>query len=169
MTTALQTPEVDAPEQAEAPLAGNLNWLLSQANHALSTEMTARLEAIGIYPRGFCVLKTALDQGLTQSEIAAMIGLDKTTMVVTVDELERAGLAERRPSETDRRARVIHVTGAGRRKLKQAGAVVAQIQDEVLAALPAGEREVLLSALTTLVSDRLSTPMECGRTPRRRD
>ena len=44
-----------------------------------------------------------------------MIGLDKTTMVVTVDELERAGLAERQASSTDRRARIIKVTPAGRR------------------------------------------------------
>ena len=166
MPTAVQTPEIEAPE---APLAGNLSWLLSQANHALATEMTARLEGIGIYPRGYCVLKTALDQVLTQSEIAAMIGLDKTTMVVTVDELERAGLAERRPSETDRRARVIAVTAAGKRKLKQAGTIVADLQDEVLAELPADERDVLLSALSRLVADRLSTPMECGRAPRRRD
>jgi MarR family transcriptional regulator for hemolysin len=35
------------------------------------------------------------------------------THVVTVDELEKAGLAERRPSSRDRRARVISVTEAG--------------------------------------------------------
>jgi MarR family transcriptional regulator, transcriptional regulator for hemolysin len=169
MTPVLETPEAAAPDSTEAPLSGNLSWLLSQASHALATEMTARLEAIGIYPRGYCVLKTALDQSLTQSEIASMIGLDKTTMVVTVDELERAGLAERRPSATDRRARVINVTAAGKRKLKQAGMVVDQIQDEVLATLPPDERDTLLSALTTLVAQRLSTPMECGRAPRRRD
>ena len=169
MATVLETLEAAAPDSTEAPLSGNLSWLLSQASHALSTEMTARLEAIGIYPRGYCVLKTALDQGLTQTEIASMVGLDKTTMVVTVDELEHAGLAERRPSATDRRARVISVTAAGKRKLKQAGSVVAQIQDEVLATLPPGDRDVLLGALSTLVAERLSTPMECGRAPRRRD
>ena len=51
----------------------------------------------------------------TQKELAERIGLDKTTMVVTVDELEEKGLAERRPSSTDRRARVISVTKAGER------------------------------------------------------
>lgn len=165
---AIESPPEDAPG-ADAPLAGNLSWLLSQANHALATEMSARLEEIGIYPRGYCVLKAALDGGLTQSEIAAMIGVDKTTMVVTVDELERAGLAERRPSATDRRARVISVTVAGKRKLKQAQVVADEIQDEVLAALPAGERMALISALSTLVEGRLSTPVECGGAVRRRD
>ncbi|MEK8105286.1 MarR family winged helix-turn-helix transcriptional regulator [Micromonospora sp. M12] len=41
--------------------------------------------------------------------------MDKTTMVVTLDQLERAGLAERRPVPTDRRARLVAVTPAGRR------------------------------------------------------
>ena len=57
----------------------------------------------------------------TQTEIARMVGLDKTTMVVTVDELEAAGLAERRPSSTDRRARVIEVTKDGGCKARARG------------------------------------------------
>ena len=56
----------------------------------------------------------------TQTELARIVGLDKTTMVVTLDELEAAGLAERRPSATDRRARVVAVTKAGERKVRQA-------------------------------------------------
>ncbi len=43
----------------------------------------------------------------TQIRLAERCALDKTTMVVTGDELERSGLAERRPSPTDRRARII--------------------------------------------------------------
>ena len=147
----------------------DLAFLLAHATHVLQTELTAELAGLGITPRGNCVLAAALTGEKTQIQLADMCQLDKTTMVVTVDELERAGLAERRPSATDRRARVISVTAAGKRKLKQAGAVVAQVQDEVLAELPADERDVLLSALNSLVSDRLSTPMECGRAPRRRD
>ena len=34
----------------------------------------------------------------TQTELVRMVGLDKTTMVVTLDQLEAEGLAERRPS-----------------------------------------------------------------------
>ena len=46
-----------------------------------------------------------------------MVGLDKTTMVVTIDELEPAGMAERLPSPTDRRARIIGVTKDGRKAI----------------------------------------------------
>jgi MarR family transcriptional regulator, transcriptional regulator for hemolysin len=52
------------------------------------------------------VLRAALGgDDCTQSQLAAQCALDKTTMVFALDELERAGLAERRPSRTDRRAR----------------------------------------------------------------
>src|SRR3954451_16112272 len=88
------------------PLSANLCWLLSTAAHSLATEMTRAMEGVGVSPRGFSVLTTAMSGAYTQTELARMVGLDKTTMVVTLDELEAAGLAERRPSAGDRRARV---------------------------------------------------------------
>ena len=57
-------------------------------------------------------------------------------MVVTIDALERAGLVERRTSSTDRRARVIAVTEAGRRKVAEGEALVAAVQADVLSCLP---------------------------------
>jgi len=90
-------------------------------------------------------------------------------MVVTVDELEEAGLAERRPSTTDRRARVISVTNAGERKVGEARALMDKIQSDVLTTLPARERKVFLEALGSLVQDRLSEPAECTPPLRRRE
>jgi hypothetical protein len=79
------------------------------------------------------------------------------------------GLAERRPSTTDRRARVIAVTRAGRRKVAEGRAVVDRIQADVMAALPKAEREALLEGLGSLVQGRLSTPVECNPPLRRRE
>jgi DNA-binding MarR family transcriptional regulator len=149
-------------------MENNLCWLLSQTSHVLMTEMTAALEAHGLTPRSHGVLMTAMTGELTQSEIAQAVGLDKTTMVVTVDELEAAGLAERVPSKTDRRARVIAVTKAGRRKAAEGQAIVERTQREVLDTLPARERDALLGGLSRLVEDRLAKPVECERAPRRR-
>jgi DNA-binding MarR family transcriptional regulator len=89
-------------------------------------------------------------------------------MVVTLDELEAAGLAERRPSPTDRRARVIAVTAAGERKVREAEEIAERVRADVLSALPEGEREVFVKALMRLVSDRLSEPVICTAPPRRR-
>ncbi len=150
------------------PLTANLGWLLGQASHVLVTEMTAAFAEMGISPRGHCVLSTASTGEFTQKELADMVGLDKTTMVVTIDELERAGMAERLPSPTDRRARIIGVTKAGRKAITKGEKVVAEIQEDILAALPPREREAFMHSLSELVCGRLSTPAVCKRAPRRR-
>jgi len=143
-------------------------FLLSQASHVLQTEMTAALARLGISPRHYCVLKQGMAADYTQIRLAELCGLDKTTMVVTLDELERGGLAERRPSATDRRVRIIAVTAQGAHKVAEAQKVVAEIYDDVLGSLPADEREPFLKALTHLVEGRLSTPVACERPVRRR-
>jgi MarR family transcriptional regulator for hemolysin len=148
---------------------GNLGWLLYRAHWALATEMTAALAPLGLSGRGYHVLRAALSGEHTQKELAELVGLDKTTMVVTVDELEREGLAERRPSPEDRRARVIVVTKAGKRRVAQADAVKEQVQADVLEALPARQRKALLAALAALVEGRLSEPTECHPALRRRE
>jgi MarR family transcriptional regulator, transcriptional regulator for hemolysin len=155
--------EVSAP-----PLSANLCWLLSTAAHSLATEMTRAMEGLGVSPRGHSVLTTALSGAYTQTELARMVGLDKTTMVVTLDELEAAGLAERRPSPTDRRARVIAVTEAGERKVREAEAIAERTNEDILGTLDPDEREAFMGALTRLVCERLSEPVVCAKPVRRR-
>jgi MarR family transcriptional regulator, transcriptional regulator for hemolysin len=158
-------------ERAESTrcFSTNLGWLLKQASYALGTELIAALAPVGVSPRGYHVLAAALTGEHTQTELAQLVGLDKTTMVVTVDELEEAGLAKRLPSSHDRRARVIAVTEAGERKVAEARQVIDRIQEDVLASLPARERTGLLDALNRLVSERLSEPAECSPPLRRRE
>jgi MarR family transcriptional regulator, transcriptional regulator for hemolysin len=155
-----------APETQE--FSPDLCWLLSRASYTLTTELTAGLESIGVSPRAHCVLTAAMTGDHTQTELARMVGLDKTTMVVTLDELEAAGLAERRPSSEDRRARVIAVTKAGKRKVDEAEAIADRIRADVLSVLPEDERGVFLDALTRLVGGRLAQPVACSQTVRRR-
>lgn len=160
----------DVEQQTGCPgsLAGNLCWLLSQVTHALLTQQSAALEAVGLSPRAHCVLAAALEGEHTQSELAQAVGLDKTTMVVTVDELEADGLAERRPSKTDRRARIIAVTPAGREKVAEAERVVHGLQEQVLATLPSRDRDALGRALGALIAGPLATTVACSKPPRRR-
>jgi MarR family transcriptional regulator, transcriptional regulator for hemolysin len=159
---------VEAVPEANRCFTGNLAWLLYRAHWALASELTAALAPVGISPRGYHVLQAALSDEHTQTELAEMIGLDKTTMVVTVDELERDGLAERRPSPHDRRARIIAVTAAGKRKLAEAQAVKERVQADILAELPAREQEALLGALDKLVQGRLAEQVDSAPPLRRR-
>ncbi len=150
------------------PLNDNLCWLLSRASFTLTTELTAALERLGLSPRTHQVLIAAAAGGLTQSDLVKAVGMDKTTMVVAVDELEAAGLARRVPSPTDRRARVVEVTAAGRAKLAEADGIIHEIHDDVLSVLPAGERAAFLAGLTTLVGSRLAEPVPTAQPVRRR-
>jgi DNA-binding MarR family transcriptional regulator len=169
MKTQVPSESVAETESAEAPscLVDNLGWLLAQAHFALASEVNTALEPLGISNRAYNVLATAEGAQYTQKDLADLIGLDKTTMVVTVDELEKAGLAERTPSETDRRARVISVTKAGERKVDQGRAIVDKIQKDVLGTLSPAERRTFLESLGTLVKERLSDQLICPPARRR--
>lgn len=155
-------------EESPSCFSESLAWLLYRAHWGLAAELTAALAPLGVSPRSYHVLRGALGGEHTQTELAEMVGLDKTTMVVTVDELERAGLAERLPSPHDRRARIIAVTPAGRRKLTKADEIKARVQADVLEELSPREREALLVALAKLVDHRLSEPVRCDPPLRRR-
>lgn len=152
---------------APAVSANDLCFLLSQASHGLTTALTAGLAEVGISPRSHCILSKALAGGLTQNRLAELCGLDKTTMVVAIDELEKAGLAQRRPSTTDRRARVIVVTEAGGQMVAEAQAIVDRINAHVLSALPDGERQAFVGGLVRLVGGRLATTAPCDPPVRR--
>ena len=156
------------PTEAAAPPVADLAFLLSQTAHALATELTAALEEVEVTPRAQCVLSRAAQGEYTQSQLAELSGLDKTTMVVTMDALERAGLAERKPSPRDRRARIIALTPAGHALVERAQAIVARVQADVLSALPEEQREAFMTGLMTLAADRLGAPAECAHPPRRR-
>ncbi|HWF72597.1 MAG TPA: MarR family winged helix-turn-helix transcriptional regulator [Solirubrobacteraceae bacterium] len=154
-------------EECPECLLGNLSWLLAQAHYALASELAAAFEPLGVTPRGHSVLAAAMTGTYTQKDLAELVGLDKTTMVVTLDELEAAGLAKRVPSSTDRRARAVEVTEAGHAKVTEASKVIARVQADVMATLGAADGEALLRALGQLVRSRLGEPLACKGVRRR--
>ena len=120
-----------APERTERDLTG----LLNLAGHVLSNRLAAALADVDLTPRMQCVLVHALEQERTQIQLAAIADVDKTTMVSTVDDLERRGLAERRPSATDRRARIIAVTEKGRLAAEEGQRIVDEVHASALSAI----------------------------------
>ncbi|TDD80994.1 MarR family winged helix-turn-helix transcriptional regulator [Actinomadura rubrisoli] len=152
-----------APSRTEP----DLSFLLDHTSHVLRTRMTAALAEIGLTPRMHCVLVHALEEERTQIQLAEIGDMDKTTMVVTVDALEKAGLAERRPSSRDRRARIIAVTEEGARVAARSQEIADGVHQAALGALPRQEREVFLSALNRLVTGHLAAPAENPRPVRR--
>jgi DNA-binding MarR family transcriptional regulator len=157
---------------AQTPLrtVPDLTGLLKHAGHVLETQLTAALTEVGMTPRMQCVLGYALEEERTQVQLAELAYLDKTTMVGTVDALEKAGYAERKPSATDRRARIVAVTAAGAKAAEEGQRIVDKVHADALAALAASQRGPFVDALTELVGHHLATPVEAQpvRRPRQR-
>ncbi|HEX2087721.1 MAG TPA: MarR family transcriptional regulator [Solirubrobacteraceae bacterium] len=103
---------------------------------------------MGLTPALFALLNVvdARDRA-TQQELGALLGIDRSTMVSLVDQLESAGLAKRRASATDRRVRQISITPKGRRRLQRARELISEVEDEVLAGLGTEERRDLMTLL----------------------
>jgi MarR family transcriptional regulator, transcriptional regulator for hemolysin len=158
-------PEHTGPEPQRA--VPDLSFMLAHASHVLATRMTAAFAEIGITPREYCVLNHATGGELTQIELARLSDLDKTTMVVTLDDLEEAGYAERRPSRADRRARVVVVTDEGRRLVAAGTEIADRVHREVLAELAPTSQGVFVDSLAHLVGGLLAEPVESERPVRR--
>lgn len=148
---------------APASIDVDVLFLINQAGFAINAEMTAALAQLQISPREFCVLSHALKGDLTQIRLAELSALDKTTMVVTLDRLEKSGLAERKLSSTDRRARIVAVTPAGRAVVAAAQKLVGDMYGDILGALPERDRAVFLRSLIRLVDRRLAEPSHVER------
>ena len=146
----------------------DVSLLFNQAAYALANRLTSALAELEISVRVYCVLAKAAEGEHTQSELAKLAWMDKTTLVVTLDEMERRGLAERRMSPTDRRVRVIALTAAGQEVLARAEAVVTTVYDDVLAGIAPAERETFLSVLARLVDGPLAAPYHMEKPLRRR-
>jgi DNA-binding MarR family transcriptional regulator len=155
---------VPAPEHAQR----DISRLLNEAGHVLSNRLAAALAEIDLTPRTQCVLVHALEEERTQSQLAALAGVDKTTMVSTVDEMERRGLAERRPAASDRRARIIAVTEAGGRLAEEGQRIVDRVHGEALAAFDPARRDAFIDLLTELAGASTPTGPQAIRRPRGR-
>ncbi|MEU5164634.1 MarR family transcriptional regulator [Streptomyces sp. NPDC020875] len=146
----------------------DLSYLLDRSGHVLRTMMSTALAEIDLTARMHCVLVHAVDEERTQAQLAEIGDIDKTTMVVTVDALEKQGLAERRQSTRDRRARIIAVTEKGREVLRQSERIVDEVHRSVLTSLSDADARTLVRALGQLVDGALSTPDEGAATRRPR-
>jgi DNA-binding MarR family transcriptional regulator len=103
----------DGPGCGDA-LADDLGWGLGTVFRAYVKAAHAAVADLPGGPRGYQVLAAAA-QGTVASQLALAqhLGIDRTVMTYLLDDLEAAGLIERRPDPADRRARRIVATQRG--------------------------------------------------------
>jgi MarR family transcriptional regulator, lower aerobic nicotinate degradation pathway regulator len=128
-----------------AEFAGQLFFRLWRASH---TRITEALATIGLTPALFALLNVlGARDGAIQQELGSVMGIDPSTMVSLIDQLENAGLARRRPHPADRRAREVSLTAKGRRALERSRRMAIQVEDEVLRGLSPAQRRQLIGLL----------------------
>lgn len=105
----------------------------------------------GISMWGYAVL-SALDgsPAPTQAALAQAIGADKTRIIATLDDLQRAGLITREPDPADRRVRLLAITAAGHRARAAAQTAIQANENRVLARLSPADRQAFLRAAQVL-------------------
>jgi MarR family transcriptional regulator, transcriptional regulator for hemolysin len=145
---------------AEPPateFVGQLFFRLWRAAHVRATDV---LGSDGLTPALFALLNViAAREGAIQQELGSALGIDRSTMVSLIDQLESAGLAKRRPSATDRRAREIAITPKGRRLLQRSRRMISETEDEVLTGLTANERSELVTLLRRALESAPAQPL----------
>jgi DNA-binding MarR family transcriptional regulator len=110
------------------------------------------LAPLGLSPKGFGALAILVREGpVSQQRLGAKQGVDRTTTVAVVDDLERAGFVERRRDPSDRRAYSLQPTAKGRRVLERAAEAATRAEDEFLAPLSAADRLRLKQLLRALL------------------
>jgi DNA-binding MarR family transcriptional regulator len=146
-----------SPQIEVAEFAGQLFFRLWRASHERTAEA---LKSVGLTPPLFALLNVLGGRrGAIQQEIGQAMGIDPSTMVSLIDQLESAGLAKRRTHPKDRRAREVSITPKGRRALERARELATRVEDDVLRGLSVAERGQLLTLLRRALSSAPPQPL----------
>ncbi len=127
-------------------------WLvLWKAYEAVRRHAERHIHSLGLGFSDFAVLEALLHKGPTPvNTIGELVHLTSGSITAAVDRLERKSLVERCPDPSDRRARVVHLTGVGRRLIECAfrdHEAAMEVATSGLTAAERGEAVVLLKKL----------------------
>ena len=129
----------------------DLGALFTRVSRRLIEAERPLLAARGLTMWGYVALARLADgPAPRQLALAEAMGYDKTRLIALLDGLEADGLITRSPDPADRRARVVRLTAAGRRRHAAAVADIRDMEETVLAELSAHERDTLLAVLPRL-------------------
>jgi DNA-binding MarR family transcriptional regulator len=140
-----------APTESREPK--RLPLLLRRAWYGLNQAFRRRIAHLGATPDQFTVLRTLSEHGtsgLTQRELTNRMSSDPNTIASLLERMEAAGWLERTPHEKDRRAKLIRLKPAGKKKFHELRRIAVALQTEMLARLQESKREQFLDDLATI-------------------
>jgi DNA-binding MarR family transcriptional regulator len=137
-------------------LVSSTLFLLKRLGTVAKEDSFRRYEEEGLHPYHYAIL-ALLDEGVreTQGAIAQALGYDKGQLVGLLDELEAAGLVERRRDTVDRRRHIVLMTPAGHKALERLRRLSASLEEQYLAPLDERQRAELHALLYQLAQEHL--------------
>jgi DNA-binding MarR family transcriptional regulator len=149
---------MSSERSATLPTTG-IDFLLAQIGAHAAAKFAERLEPLKLRPAQVGILwAISRENGPSQQALADLLGMFPSRLVLVLDEMERAGLVERRPSPTDRRIYALHLTARGKKKFHAVKRVVREHQEALCAALNAEERRTLANLLARIAEEQQLRP-----------
>lgn len=97
--------------------ACDLGWALGMVNRGYAAAIDPVFTDFPRGARGYQLLHTVIHKSIrSQTALADYLGVDRTIMPYVIDDLQSAGLVERRDDSSDRRVRIVTATVQGRRE-----------------------------------------------------
>ncbi len=122
--------------------------LMEHLARRLRAESESEIERFGLRARHVVALTLLRDSGpRPQAELARVLGIDPTNVVGLLNELETAGLVERRRSPEDRRRHTVALTPAGHDRLAAIEDVLITVERRALSTLDDDQRANLHTLL----------------------
>jgi DNA-binding MarR family transcriptional regulator len=99
-------------------------------------------------------------QDLSQTDLVAITGIDRSTVAGIVARLLKKGLLERRRSPADGRAYCVRLSKRGLREVAGADRLYTKIEKKLLTGVPASEANQFVSTLKTILTAHASDESE---------
>ncbi|MEX0169832.1 MarR family transcriptional regulator [Streptomyces sp. LMG1-1-1.1] len=137
-----------------------LGFLLSFRGELTGARIRAALGVAGLHPRNAMTLMQLAPGATSQRELALAMEVDPSQLVSILNELETAGLAERRRDPADRRRHIVEITSAGTEALERIDQAVSDAERELFGDLTEAEQTLLRGLLDRVVVD--PADHDCG-------
>ena len=129
----------------------NFGFILHDVARLLRTTFDRRVRELGLTRSQWWVLTHLFrKEGLTQSELADVLELEKASLCRLLDRLESKGWVRREADGRDRRVKRIYLTEAVEPSMKVMRAIAADVRADALAGLGPDEQDRFVDTLLTI-------------------
>jgi DNA-binding MarR family transcriptional regulator len=132
-------------------LSRNFGFLINDVARLMRTAYDRRVRELGLTRSQWWVLTLLFrNDGVTQSELAELLEIERPTLGRLLDRLEAKGWVRREHDARDRRAWRVHLTEAVEPAMRKLRKVAAELRGDALAGLGAKERDRFVDTLLTV-------------------